>query len=77
MRLDHPLLAISLKIADDLWDHADQLAGDVGDILLRQLSVLAKARGTAKRRLELRRAELLAPPLHRRCLLTEACELLT
>jgi hypothetical protein len=60
---DHPLLAISLKVTYDLRNDADQLAGDVGHILLRQLSLLAKGHGTAERRLELRCAELSAPGL--------------
>ena len=55
----HPLLVEGLKIADDLRDHADQLSGDVGNILLRQLPLLlAKSPQTAERGLELRRAEL-------------------
>ncbi len=61
---------------------ADQLAGDVSHVLLRQLSLLAKARRTAERRLELRRAELRTPHLRRLSLrgiagteLTEASEL--
>ena len=63
-RSDHPLLAVGLKVADDLGYDADQLAGDVGDVLLRQLSLLlAKARLTAECRLELRRAELRTPHL--------------
>src|ERR1051325_8113613 len=60
---DHPLLAVGLKVTDDLGYDADQLAGDVGDVLLRQLSLLAKARRTAECRLELRRAELRTPHL--------------
>src|SRR5438067_2114335 len=40
-RSDHPLLAVGLKVADDLGNDADQLAGDVGDVLLRQLSLLS------------------------------------
>src|SRR5882724_4160425 len=63
LRSDHPLLAISLKVTYDLRNDADQLAGDVGHILLRQLSLLAKGHGTAERRLELRCAELSAPGL--------------
>jgi hypothetical protein len=35
LRSDHPLLAISLKVTYDLRNDADQLAGDVGHILLR------------------------------------------
>src|SRR6266702_4808491 len=62
-RSDHPLLAVGLKVADDLGNDADQLAGDVGDVLLRQLSLLTKARRTAECRLELRRAELRTPHL--------------
>ena len=69
MRSDHPLLAVGLKVADDLGNHADQLAGDVGDILLSQLSLLAKTRCPSERRLELRRAELRTPSLHWRSLL--------
>ena len=34
LRSDHPLLAIGLKVTDDLRDYADQLAGDVSDVLL-------------------------------------------
>jgi hypothetical protein len=60
---DHPLLAIGLKVTYDLRNGADQLAGDVGHILLRQLSLLARGHGTAERRLELRCAELSAPGL--------------
>lgn len=81
-RSDHPLLAVGLKVTDDLGYDADQLAGDVGDILLRQLSLLAKARRTAECRLELRRAELRTPHLRWLSLcgiagteLTEASEL--
>src|SRR6266702_1058108 len=63
LRSDHPLLAIGLKVTHDLRNDADQLASDVGHILLRQLSLLAKGHGTAERRLELRCAELSAPGL--------------
>src|SRR3954451_15954891 len=62
-RSDHPLLAVGLKVTDNLGNDADQLAGDVGDVLLRQLSLLAKAGRTAECRLELRRAELGTPHL--------------
>jgi len=59
LRSVHPLLVEGLKVADDLRDHADQLSGDVGNILLCQLPLLlAKGPWTAERRLELRRAEL-------------------
>ncbi len=59
LRSVHPLLVEGLKVADDLRDHADQLSGNVGDILLCQLPLLlAKASHTAERRLELRRAKL-------------------
>ncbi len=34
LRSDHPLLVIGLKVTDDLRDYADQLAGDVSDVLL-------------------------------------------
>jgi len=78
-RSDHPLLAVGLKVTDDLGYDADQLAGDVGDVLLRQLSLLARARLTAECRLELRRAELRTPHLPRLSLrgteLTGASEL--
>src|SRR6266700_3575891 len=63
LRSDHSLLAVGLKVTDDLRNYADQLAGDVGHILLRQLSLLAKGHGTAERRLELRRPELSTPTL--------------
>src|SRR5260370_2490453 len=63
LRSDHPLLAIGLKVTYDLRNDADQLAGDVGQILLRHLSLLAQGHGTAERRLELRCAELSAPGL--------------
>jgi hypothetical protein len=81
-RSDHPLLAIGLKVTDHLGNDPDQLAGDVGHILLRQLSLLAEAHGTAERRLELRCAELSAPSLSptlrwvAETKLTEASELL-
>src|SRR6266487_2749522 len=74
LRSDHPLLAIGLKVTYDLRNDADQLASDVGHILLRQLSLLAKGHGTAERRLELRCAELSAPGLR---WMAEATELLT
>ena len=55
---DHPLLIESLKVADDLGNHADQLARDVSDVLLRQLPLLLSPAGqAAERRLELRRAK--------------------
>jgi hypothetical protein len=78
LRSDHPLLAIGLKVTYDLRNDADQLAGDVGQILLRQLSLLARGHGTAERRLELRCAELSAPGLRRMAEteLAEASELL-
>src|SRR5438445_9654974 len=57
-RSDHPLLAVGLKVTDDLGYDADQLAGDVGDVLLRHLSLwLAQARLTAESRLALPRRE--------------------
>jgi hypothetical protein len=79
LRSDHPLLAMGLKVTDDLRNEADQLAADVGHILLRQLSLLAKARRTAERRLELRRAELSPPRLRglAETKVTEASGLLT
>jgi hypothetical protein len=49
LRSDHPLLAIGLKVTYDLRNDADQLARNVGHILLRQLSLLAKGHGTAER----------------------------
>ena len=49
LRSDHPLLAIGLKVTYDLRNDADQLARNVGHILLRQLSLLAKCHGTAER----------------------------
>jgi len=64
-RSDHPLLPLGLKVTDDLRNDADQLTGDVGHILLRQLSLLAQCHRTAERRLELRCAELSAPSLSR------------
>src|SRR5439155_17457378 len=79
LRSDHPLLAIGLKVTYDLRNDADQLAGDVGHILLCQLSLLAKGHGTAERRLELRCAELSAPSLRwmAETKLAEASKLLT
>jgi hypothetical protein len=78
LRSDHPLLARGLKVTYDLRNDADQLAGDVGHILLRQLSLLAKGHGTAERRLELRCAELSARGLRwmAETKLAEASELL-
>src|SRR5260370_33056576 len=60
-RSDHPLLVKSLKVADDLRDHPDELAGNIRDVLLRQLTLLLSPgpRG-AQRRLEL------GPSLRRR-----------
>jgi hypothetical protein len=52
LRSVHPLLVEGLKVTDDLGNHADQLSGDVGDILLRQLPLLlakAEARRTTER----------------------------
>ena len=54
---DHSLLIEGLKVADDLGNHADQLARDVSDVLLRQLPLLSPAGQAAERRLELRRAK--------------------
>ncbi len=76
---DHPLLVQSLKVADDLRDDADQLAGDVSNILLCQLPrLLSPAARCAECRLELRYAELRPEVLGRIALaeLTQAAEAL-
>src|SRR5260370_8462971 len=59
LRSDHPLLVESLKVTDDLGNHPDELAGNVRDILLRQLPLLlAPAGRSAERRLELWHSKL-------------------
>ena len=63
-RLDHPLLVKSLKVADDLRDHPDELAGNIRDVLLRQLTLLLSpgarsAEGRLELRHSIRRAETL------------------
>src|ERR1700722_4567249 len=55
LRSDHALLVEGLQVPDHLGNYPDQLAGDVSDILLGQLPLLlAPAKGSAERRLELR-----------------------
>src|SRR5215831_14490966 len=58
VRLDHALLVVGLQIADQLWDQPDQLARDVGDVLLAQLALLSPRGRHAERRLHLRPAVL-------------------
>ena len=71
-RLDHPLLAVGLKIPDHLGNQADQLARDVSDVLLGQLTLLPGKDRSAERCLELRPAKLLTKRRHpalQRCVL--------
>src|SRR5438445_5646702 len=72
---DHSVLIERLKVADDLGNHADQLARDVSDVLLGQLSRLLSPGGRgAERGLELRHTKWRPEGLGRMALpeLTEA-----
>src|SRR5882762_7666993 len=75
LRSVHALLVKGLQVPDHLRNHADKLARDISDILLRQLPLLLSPAGRgAERRLELRHAKLPAEVLQRVALaeLTEA-----
>src|SRR5260221_1940173 len=66
LRSVHALLVKGLQVPDHLRNHADKLACDISDILLRQLPLLLSPAGRgAERRLELRHAKLAAEVLQR------------
>jgi hypothetical protein len=75
---DHALLVESLKVPDDLRNHSDQLARNVGHILLCQLPLVLPPRGRgAERRLHLRPAKSeLRPEVLPRIALSELAQTL-